>query len=101
MTIEVADRGCGLPADLGERIFEPFVSTKEGGTGLGLPICKRIIEEHGGEITANSGRGRSCVYDSSCRSRRPTDAPVVSVLAAIDDLTSWLSYRRCVPCRNC
>ena len=44
--------GCGLPLDLGERIFEPFVSTKATGTGLGLSISKRIVEVHGGKITA-------------------------------------------------
>lgn len=53
--IRIADNGVGLPNDLGERIFEPFVSTKETGTGLGLPICRRIIEAHGGEITAATG----------------------------------------------
>jgi signal transduction histidine kinase len=51
-SIHIADTGCGLPADLGDRIFEPFVSTKETGTGLGLPICRRIVEAHGGRITA-------------------------------------------------
>jgi two-component system sensor histidine kinase HydH len=52
LTIQVADTGRGLPRDLGPRIFEPFVSTKETGLGLGLSICKRIVEAHGGEITA-------------------------------------------------
>lgn len=52
LTIEVADTGSGLPADLGERIFDPFVSTKETGTGLGLSISKRIVEAHGGRIAA-------------------------------------------------
>jgi two-component system sensor histidine kinase HydH len=62
MTVEVADRGCGLPSDLGDRIFEPFVSTKEGGTGLGLPTCKRIIEEHGGDIVAQNRAGGGAVF---------------------------------------
>jgi signal transduction histidine kinase len=48
----VADTGHGLPAYLGERIFEPFVTTKETGVGLGLSICKRIVEAHGGQIAA-------------------------------------------------
>jgi two-component system sensor histidine kinase HydH len=53
--LRVADNGPGLPTELGNRIFEPFVSTKETGTGLGLPICRRIIEDHGGEIKARRG----------------------------------------------
>lgn len=52
MRLEVLDNGPGLPAELGERIFDPFVSTKDAGTGLGLPICRRIVEEHGGELLA-------------------------------------------------
>ncbi len=52
VTIHVADTGPGLPAQLGAKIFEPFVSTKETGLGLGLSICRRIVEAHGGEIAA-------------------------------------------------
>lgn len=60
--IRVADNGIGLPVELGERIFEPFVSTKETGTGLGLPICRRIIEAHGGEITASNAVEGGAVF---------------------------------------
>jgi two-component system, NtrC family, sensor histidine kinase HydH len=52
--IEVADHGPGLPPDLGERIFEPFVSTKETGLGLGLSVCRRIAESHGGTLQAEN-----------------------------------------------
>jgi signal transduction histidine kinase len=52
MLLRVVDDGCGLPASLGSRIFAPFVSTKETGLGLGLSICKRIVEAHGGSIAA-------------------------------------------------
>ncbi len=48
--IEVSDHGSGIPAEIRERIFEPYFSTKTGGTGLGLALTKRIIEEHGGKI---------------------------------------------------
>ena len=51
-SLAVTDDGCGLPADLGDRIFAPFITTKETGLGLGLSICKRIAEAHGGAITA-------------------------------------------------
>ncbi|MFV0335512.1 MAG: ATP-binding protein, partial [Tropicimonas sp.] len=47
--IRVADNGIGLPEDRG-RLFEPYVTTREKGTGLGLPIVKKIIEEHGGSL---------------------------------------------------
>ncbi|MCB1390696.1 MAG: PAS domain-containing sensor histidine kinase [Rhodobacteraceae bacterium] len=48
-TITIADNGIGLPEDRA-RLFEPYVTTRERGTGLGLPIVKKIIEEHGGTL---------------------------------------------------
>jgi signal transduction histidine kinase len=48
----VADSGPGLPPELGQEIFTPFVSTKPTGFGLGLSVCKRLVEAHGGEISA-------------------------------------------------
>jgi signal transduction histidine kinase len=60
VTLRVSDTGRGLPAGLGQRIFEPFVSTKETGLGLGLSISKRIVETHEGEIhAANRPEGGS------------------------------------------
>ncbi|MFY0632709.1 MAG: PAS domain-containing sensor histidine kinase [Vannielia sp.] len=50
--VEVADNGIGLPEDR-DRLFEPYVTTREKGTGLGLPIVKKIIEEHGGSLELN------------------------------------------------
>ncbi|AJE46961.1 sensor histidine kinase NtrY-like [Celeribacter indicus] len=52
--IEIADNGIGLPEDR-SRLFEPYVTTREKGTGLGLPIVKKIIEEHGGTLTLSDG----------------------------------------------
>jgi two-component system, NtrC family, nitrogen regulation sensor histidine kinase NtrY len=48
--IRIMDNGTGLPPDRA-RLFEPYVTTREKGTGLGLPIVKKIIEEHGGTLT--------------------------------------------------
>ncbi|WP_209424779.1 PAS domain-containing sensor histidine kinase [Pararhodobacter sp. SW119] len=49
VTITIADNGIGLPEDR-TRLFEPYVTTRKQGTGLGLPIVKKIIEEHGGAL---------------------------------------------------
>lgn len=55
--IVVTDTGMGIPPDQLERIFQPFYTTKSGGTGLGLFISKRIIEEHQGSIVIHSAVG--------------------------------------------
>lgn len=52
--IEVADRGQGISEDIREKIFEPFYTTKDTGMGIGLSISRRIVREHGGNITACS-----------------------------------------------
>jgi signal transduction histidine kinase len=46
----VTDAGNGVPPEVGKRVFEPFVTTKQDGVGLGLSLTKRIVEDHGGEI---------------------------------------------------
>ena len=60
LTVTITDNGIGLP-DKGERIIEPYVTTREKGTGLGLAIVKKIVEEHGGDLSiasAESGGAR-------------------------------------------
>ncbi len=52
--IVIADTGAGMEPDVAEKIFEPYFSTKSAGTGLGLPITKKIIEDHGGAIRIRS-----------------------------------------------
>ena len=48
--IEIQDNGIGLPKENRSRLFEPYVTHRDNGTGLGLPIVKKIIEEHGGTL---------------------------------------------------
>lgn len=48
--IAVEDTGEGIPPERSEELFQPFVTTKPGGTGLGLPLCRKIVRDHGGEI---------------------------------------------------
>jgi signal transduction histidine kinase len=54
VVVEVADTGPGIPPDDLRRIFEPFYSKRSGGTGLGLPIARRIVVAHGGRIDVES-----------------------------------------------
>src|SRR5439155_18674539 len=56
--LSIIDTGVGMPAEVAEQIFRPFFSTRPGGTGLGLPITRRIIEAHGGTIEVESAVGR-------------------------------------------
>jgi two-component system nitrogen regulation sensor histidine kinase NtrY len=52
VTLEITDDGCGLAPEIRTKIFEPYFSTKENGTGLGLTIVSQIIEDHRGYIRA-------------------------------------------------
>lgn len=56
--IKITDTGSGVSEELIEKIFEPFFSTKKGGLGLGLPLAKKVIEEHGGRIEFSSKLGQ-------------------------------------------
>jgi signal transduction histidine kinase len=57
VTISVLDSGPGVPPELLGRIFDPYFSTHDTGTGLGLPIARRVAEEHGGSISARNRPG--------------------------------------------
>jgi PAS domain S-box-containing protein len=62
VAVEVEDSGTGIePADL-DRVFNPFFSTKEGGTGLGLALTQKIIEDHGGSIDVRSAPGAGALF---------------------------------------
>jgi len=54
LALRVADNGPGIPEDIRERIFDPLFSTKSFGVGLGLPLVRQIVEQHGGEITVDT-----------------------------------------------
>lgn len=58
----VRDQGGGIPTDVVDRIFDPFYSTKQTGTGLGLALCQQIVQEHGGQIRVNSEPGEGSEF---------------------------------------
>ena len=67
--LHVRDDGPGLPSDLD--VFQLFVTSKPGGTGLGLPIAQQIVHEHGGEIIADSSPGRGTTFSVRLPPVRP------------------------------
>ncbi len=62
VVLEVADTGPGIPEELMENLFRPFLTTKPGGLGLGLPYCKKAVEAHGGSISVYSTPGKGATF---------------------------------------
>ena len=78
VVVEVRDDGPGIPEEARERIFEVFYSSRGGGTGLGLPIAKQIVERHGGTIEVDSEIGAGTTF----RIRLPRHHPRATEPAA-------------------
>lgn len=62
VVIEVQDTGQGIPAEVQERLFDPFFSTKENGTGLGLAIAARIVDKHEGALVFETQQGHGTTF---------------------------------------
>jgi two-component system, LuxR family, sensor kinase FixL len=60
--VSIGDTGPGLAPEVRSRLFEPFVTTKPGGLGVGLSICRLIIEAHGGRLEADANPGGGTVF---------------------------------------
>ena len=60
----MADNGLGMDEDVRDQIFDPFYTSREDGTGLGLALCRKIIDNHGGsiEVRTASGEGTEFVF---------------------------------------
>jgi signal transduction histidine kinase len=62
VALDLIDTGCGMDEDTRSRIFDAFFSTKSGGSGLGLPTTRKIVEAHGGQINVQSELGRGTQF---------------------------------------
>jgi len=60
--IEVSDRGPGVPEEDREKIFKPFHTTRQRGTGLGLSVARRVVESHGGRVGVEARDGGGAVF---------------------------------------
>jgi two-component system nitrogen regulation sensor histidine kinase NtrY len=75
--LEVADNGCGLASGVKPRIFEPYFSTKENGTGLGLTIVSQIVEDHQGYIRVRPNEPRGTRFTIELPVREPAAVPEI------------------------
>jgi signal transduction histidine kinase len=71
VSVRVADRGPGIPDSDLERVFESFYSTKPAGLGIGLAICRKLIEAHGGALWASDNSGGGAVFQFTLPVRAP------------------------------
>ena len=60
--VSISDTGPGLPEHVRQRIFQPFVTTKPEGMGVGLSICRQIVQAHGGRLWAEDGPNGGTVF---------------------------------------
>ncbi len=72
ITVAISDQGNGLLPDDVKRIFEPFFSTKVDGLGMGLAICRTLVEAHGGRLWATPNEDRGAIFTFSIPTGRAT-----------------------------
>ena len=79
----IADNGPGIPADVLPKVFEPLFSTKSFGSGLGLPMVKQVVEQHGGTVAMTSAPGKGTKVTIRLAHRIETIAPVEPERSAV------------------
>jgi two-component system sensor histidine kinase DctS len=60
--ISIADRGCGIDAAIAEKLFDPLFTTKAEGMGMGLAICRSVVENHRGRLSFEANPGGGTVF---------------------------------------
>jgi signal transduction histidine kinase len=79
LTVRVQDTGIGIPDELMPRLFEPFATAKERGTGLGLAVSRRIVEEHGVKISAHRRSPRGTIFEIDLPAARHAPAELAGM----------------------
>jgi len=87
--ITFKDNGHGIPKKLIPKIFDPLFTTRQVGTGLGLPSCKNIIEKHGGSIDVSSARGKGATF--LIRLSKKTEWEQISKIGDKEKLTDYIT----------
>jgi len=87
--ITFKDNGPGIPPKLIPKIFDPLFTTRQIGTGLGLPSCKNIIETHGGSIDVSSARGKGATF--LIRLSKKTEWEQISKIGEKEKLTDYIT----------
>ena len=75
MRLTVTDDGAGVPADIADRIFHPFFTTRATGTGLGLAVVQRIVRAHGGVLSHHETPGGGATFEMDLPLRHPSEPP--------------------------
>ena len=68
------DHGVGLDRDTADKIFDPFFTTKAKGMGMGLAICRSIVEAHGGRLSASSAEPHGALFEFTLPGKAADDA---------------------------
>lgn len=96
MALSIRDSGPGLNADVLSKLFRPFFTTKERGTGLGLAVSQAIAHNHGGDITACNAPEGGAVFTltlPACKVFEGGDSPIDVIIASADELVSYPGAR--------
>jgi signal transduction histidine kinase len=78
LLISVRDTGVGLPAENADQIFNTFFTTKPQGSGMGLPICRSIVESHGGRLWANKNSRRGATFQFTLPAEVTKSSPSIT-----------------------
>jgi two-component system sensor kinase FixL len=73
IAVIIADTGCGISPEVREHLFQPFVTSKRQGMGVGLSISRSIVESHGGQITVEPNPAGGTIFRFTLRSVAPEE----------------------------